>query len=172
MMLGEQHGKYGGEWREGAETLITLSELARLENLALAAIREEASAGSLVEVAADAGRTHLLGDLEPRRVPDMGQPRDHRRRRPAGVPRAVHERCRRSQRQRARARASSGASTTAPCGRSSSRAPSSTASRELAKRDSVSDQHKQLLDRYVLDYELLQQATSADSDGEPDAFAA
>ena len=83
MMLGEQHGKYGGEWREGAETLITLSELARLENLALAAIREEASAGSLVKSPRMPDVLHLLGDLEPRRVPHLGQPRDPGRRRPA-----------------------------------------------------------------------------------------
>ena len=173
MMLGEQHGKYGGEWREGAETLITLSELARLENLALAAIREVVLAGSLVKSP---------------RMPDVltcwatwnrGECRtwascgDHRRRRPAGLPRAVHERRRRSQRERAR-----------PAGGAPPRpphpAPVPGAQRDRRPRPRAGqarhrerELHRQLLDRYVLDYELLQQATSADSEGEPDnSFAA
>ena len=41
-MLGQQHGKYGGEWTEGAETLVTLSQLAQIENMALTAIRDVA----------------------------------------------------------------------------------------------------------------------------------
>ncbi len=172
MMLGEQHGKYGGEWREGAETLITLSELARLENLALAAIREEASAGSLVksprmpdvltcwatwnrgecrtwvsrEITDDDG---LLAFLEPF-MNDAGAPSASAR--GPRVERRLDHRTLRPFLE-----------------------PSAIVDRvrALAKRDTVSDQHRQLLDRYVLDYELLQQATSADSiDAEPDSFAA
>ena len=48
IMLGQQHGKYGGEWTEGAETLVTLSQLAQVENLALTAVRDEAEGGSLL----------------------------------------------------------------------------------------------------------------------------
>src|SRR5207248_5043688 len=48
VMLGQQHGKYGGEWTEGAETLVTLSQLAQVENMALTAVRDEAEGGGLL----------------------------------------------------------------------------------------------------------------------------
>ena len=43
----------------------------------------------------------------------------------------------------------------------------------LSERSDVDEQFRALMQRYVLDHELLQQATSADySEGEPDSFAA
>jgi len=48
IMLGQQHGKYGGEWTEGAETLVTLSQLAQIENMALTAVRDASEIGSLL----------------------------------------------------------------------------------------------------------------------------
>ena len=102
VMLGQEHGKYGGEWREGSPTVVTLSQLAQLENLGLAFVRDAAAEDRLLRVPRDARRAAVLVDLEPRRVPDMGRPDDRDRRRAARVPRAVHARGRVSQRQRAR----------------------------------------------------------------------
>src|SRR5436305_2247538 len=48
IMLGQQHGKYGGEWTEGAETVLTLSQLAQIENMALNAIRDAADLDALL----------------------------------------------------------------------------------------------------------------------------
>jgi predicted KAP-like P-loop ATPase len=48
IMLGQEHGKYGGEWREGAMTVVSLSQLAQLENLALTYVRDAAAGNSLL----------------------------------------------------------------------------------------------------------------------------
>ena len=165
IMLGQQHGKYGGEWTEGAETLVTLSQLAQVENMALTAFamrRDRHPAGG-AEVA---GGTDLLGDLEPGRVPSLGAAGD---RRPT---KAWSRSCSRSCARpalRAPAPAARGLKTgsiTAGCDRSSSRADRRSRS-QLAETPERSEQERQLMRRFVLDHELLQQATSADySEGE------
>jgi predicted KAP-like P-loop ATPase len=159
--LGQQHGKYGGEWTEGAETLVTLSQLAQVENMALTAIRDAAEAGSLLS----APRTvealtcwatwnrgecrswvarviedneGLLAFLQPfMRI--SGQPSASARG-PRVENRLDHRRLR------------------------PFLEPGSIVERvkELAERPERTEQERQLMRRFVLDHELLQQATSAD----------
>ena len=166
VMLGQQHGKYGGEWQEGAETLVTLSQLAQIENMALTAIRDVAEMGNLLSapmvleaigcwatwnrgecrswvarvIATDDG---LVSFLQPF-MRAAGAPSASARG-PRVENRLDHRRLR------------------------PFLEPGSIVDRvrELAEKPERSEQERQLMRRFVLDHELLQQATSADySEGE------
>jgi predicted KAP-like P-loop ATPase len=160
-MLGQQHGKYGGEWTEGAETLVTLSQLAQIENLALTMIRDEAESGKLLGapkmgdaltcwatwnraqcrswvagvVETDEG---LVAFLQPF-MRSAGQPSNSARG-PRVENRLDHRRLR------------------------PFLEPGAIVDRVkvLAASPDRSDHEKALMERFVLDHELLQQATSAD----------
>ncbi|HEY0389698.1 MAG TPA: P-loop NTPase fold protein [Gaiellales bacterium] len=176
IMLGQQHGKYGGEWKEGAETLVTLSQLAQIENMALTAVRDAAEDGSLLgapkmvdaigcwatwnrgECRAWVGR--VIGDdeglvafLQPF-MRSAGQPSASARG-PRVENRLDHRRLR------------------------PFLEPGGIVERvrDLAERPERSEQERQLMRRFVLDHELLQQATSAEyAEGEQstqsDSYAA
>ena len=161
VMLGQEHGKYGGEWREGSPTVVTLSQLAQLENLGLAFVRDAAAEDRLVRVPrmpdvlqcwstwnrgecrtwvartieSDDG---LLAFLEPF-MREAGSPSASAR-----GPRVAN----RLDQRRLRPFLE----------------PGSIVERVkvLSERSDVDDQFKALMQRYVLDHELLQQATSAD----------
>jgi predicted KAP-like P-loop ATPase len=175
IMLGQQHGKYGGEWTEGAETLVTLSQLAQVENLALTAVRDEAEGGSLLgapkmgdaltcwaswnrgecrawvsrSIETDEG---LVAFLQPF-MRSAGQPSASARG-PRVENRLDHRRLR------------------------PFLEPGAIVERvkKLAEQPDRTEQERQLMRRFVLDHELLQQATSADyTEGEnqqSDSFAA
>jgi predicted KAP-like P-loop ATPase len=166
VMLGQQHGKYGGEWTEGSETLVTLSQLAQVENLALTAVRDAAELGTLLsapapvealtcwstwnrgECRAWVTRTietddGLLAFLQPF-MRASGQPSASARG-PRVENRLDHRRLR----------------PFIEPGNIVDRV------RDLAERPERNEQERQLMRRFVLDHELLQQATSADySEGE------
>ena len=129
IMLGQQHGKYGGEWTEGAETLVTLSQLAQVENLALTAVRDEAEGGSLLGAPkmGDALTCWASWNRGECRAWVVAVDRDATR----GWSRSCSRSCA-APGSRARAHAGRGSRTgsiTGGCGRSWSRARSSTASR-------------------------------------------
>ena len=109
-------------------------QLAQLENLGLAFVRDAAADGTAAARAPHARRAAVLGDLEPRRVPRLGRPDDRDRRRADRVPRAVHARGRARPAPARAARASPTGSTTAGCARSWSRARSSSGCSALAER--------------------------------------
>jgi len=161
VMLGQQHGKYGGEWQEGAETLVTLSQLAQVENMALTAVRDVAEVGNLLSspmvlealtcwatwnrgecrawvartIASDEGLVEFL-------QPFM---------RAAGAPSASARGPRvenRLDHRRLRPFLEPGSIVNRV--------------RDLAEKPERSEQERQLMRRFVLDHELLQQATSAD----------
>jgi predicted KAP-like P-loop ATPase len=166
VMLGQQHGKYGGEWTEGAETLVTLSQLAQIENLALTAVRDAAELGTLLAAPAPVeamtcwstwnrgecrswvARTietddGLLAFLQPF-MRASGQPSASARG-PRVENRLDHRRLR----------------PFIEPGNIVDRV------RDLAEQPERNEQERQLMRRFVLDHELLQQATSADySEGE------
>jgi predicted KAP-like P-loop ATPase len=161
VMLGQEHGKYGGEWREGAATVVSLSQLAQLENIALTFVRDAAAEEKLLRtprmpevlqcwatwnrgecrtwvartIESDNG---LLAFLDPF-MREVGSP--------SASARGMRVSNRLDQR-RLRPFLE----------------PGSIVNRvkELAKRDGVDEQQRALMERYVLDHELLQQATSAD----------
>ena len=161
VMLGQEHGKYGGEWREGSTTIVSLSQLAQLENLGLAFVRDAAAEDRLLRVPrmpdvlqcwstwnrgecrtwvartieTDDG---LLAFLEPF-MREAGSPSASAR-----GPRVAN----RLDQRRLRPFLE----------------PGSIVERVkvLSERSDVDDQFKALMQRYVLDHELLQQATSAD----------
>jgi predicted KAP-like P-loop ATPase len=176
IMLGQQHGKYGGEWTEGAETLVALSQLAQIENMALAAIRDASELGTLLGapkmvealtcwatwnrgecrawvqrvIADDEG---LLAFLQPF-MREAGMPSASARG-PRVENRLDHRRLR------------------------PFLEPGSIVDRvrKLAELPERSEQERQLMRRFVLDHELLQQATSAeytegDETRDPDRYAA
>ena len=176
IMLGQQHGKYGGEWQEGAETLVSLSQLAQVENIALTAVRDAAEDGRLLGapkmvdalgcwatwnrgecrawvsrvIADDEG---LVAFLQPF-MRSAGQPSASARG-PRVENRLDHRRLR------------------------PFLEPGGIVDRvrELAERPERTEQERQLMRRFVLDHELLQQATSADyAEGEQstqtDSYAA
>ncbi len=102
VMLGQEHGKYGGEWREGAATVVSLSQLAQLENLALTFVRDAAAEERML-------RTPRMPEvLQCWATWNRGECRswvvahDRERQRPARLPRPVHARGRLAQRERPR----------------------------------------------------------------------
>jgi predicted KAP-like P-loop ATPase len=159
--LGQEHGKYGGEWREGSTTVVSLSQLAQLENLGLAFVRDAAAEDRLLRVPrmpdvlqcwstwnrgecrtwvartieTDDG---LLAFLEPF-MREVGSPSASAR-----GPKVAN----RLDQRRLRPFLE----------------PGSIVDRvkALSERDDVDEQFRALMQRYVLDHELLQQATSAD----------
>ena len=176
IMLGQQHGKYGGEWQEGAETLVSLSQLAQVENIALTVVRDAAADGRLLGapmmvdalgcwatwnrgecrawvsrvIADDEG---LVAFLQPF-MRSAGQPSASAR-----GPRVEN----RLDHRRLRPFLEPGAIVDRV--------------RDLAERPERSEHERQLMRRFVLDHELLQQATSADyAEGEQstqsDSYAA
>ncbi len=176
IMLGQQHGKYGGEWTEGAETLVTLSQLAQIENMALAAIRDASELDTLLGApkmaeALTCWATWNRGECRAwvQRVisddqgliaflqPFMGE---------AGLPSASARGPRvenRLDHRRLRPFLEPGSIVDRV--------------RKLAELPERSEQERQLMRRFVLDHELLQQATSAeytegDETRDPDRYAA
>ena len=161
VMLGQEHGKYGGEWREGTATVVTLSQLAQLENLGLAFVRDAAAEDRLLRVPrmpdvlqcwstwnrgecrtwvartieTDDG---LLAFLEPF-MREAGSPSASAR-----GPRVAN----RLDQRRLRPFLEPGSIVDRV--------------RTLSERTDVDEQSRALMERYVLDHELLQQATSAD----------
>jgi predicted KAP-like P-loop ATPase len=176
IMLGQQHGKYGGEWTEGAETLVTLSQLAQVENMALTAVRDASEVGTLLGAPkmADAltcwatwNRGECRGWVQRVIADDDGlvsflQPFM----REAGAPSASARGPRvenRLDHRRLRPFLEPGTIVDRV--------------RTLAEAPERNEQERQLMRRFVLDHELLQQATSADyTEGDetrdPDRYAA
>jgi predicted KAP-like P-loop ATPase len=161
IMLGQQHGKYGGEWKEGAETLVTLSQLAQIENMALTAVRDASEIGTLLGAPkmADAltcwatwNRGECRGWVQRVISDDAGllaflQPFM----RVAGTPSASARGPRvenRLDHRRLRPFLEPGTIVDRV--------------RALAESPDRSEQERQLMRRFVLDHELLQQATSAE----------
>jgi predicted KAP-like P-loop ATPase len=161
VMLGQEHGKYGGEWQEGASTAVTLSQLAQLENLALAYVRDAAEDGSLLRAPrmpdimhcwATWNRSECRTWVSQVTATDDGlfaflEPFMREAGSPSASVRGMVVANRLDQR-RLRPFLE----------------PGSIAARvgELAERPEREEQHRQLMRRYVLDHELLQQATSAE----------
>jgi predicted KAP-like P-loop ATPase len=168
MMLGQQHGKYGGEWREGAETLVTLSQLARIENIALTAVRDAAEEGTLL------GAPKMLDALSCWVTWNRGQCR-------AWVARAIADDEGLVAFLRPFMAAAGTPSLSARGPRVENRLdhrrlrpylePGSIVERvrRLSESSAGTDQERQLMKRFVLDHELLQQATSAEYDVEASA---
>jgi predicted KAP-like P-loop ATPase len=161
LMLGQQHGKYGGEWTEGAETLVTLSQLAQVENMALTAVRDASEIGTLLGAPkmgdaltcwATWNRGECRGWVQRVITDDEGlvaflQPFMHE----AGMPSASARGPRvenRLDHRRLRPFLEPGSIVERV--------------RTLAEAPERTEQERQLMRRFVLDHELLQQATSAD----------
>jgi predicted KAP-like P-loop ATPase len=161
MMLGQQHGKYGGEWREGAETLVTLSQLAQIENIALTAVRDAAELGTLL------GSPRMIDALSCWVTWNRGQCR-------TWVARAIADDEGLIAFLRPFMAAAGTPSLSARGPRVENRLdhrrlrpflePGSIVERvrRLAETHGGTEQERQLMKRFVLDHELLQQATSAD----------
>jgi predicted KAP-like P-loop ATPase len=170
-MLGQQHGKYGGEWREGAETLVTLSQLAQIENMALTAVRDAAELGTLL------GAPKMIDALGCWVTWNRGQCR-------TWVARATAEDEGLIDFLRPFMAAAGKPSLSARGPRVENRLdhrrlrpfldPSSIVERvrRLSQGQAGTDQERQLMKRFVLDHELLQQATSADYATDGDATPA
>jgi predicted KAP-like P-loop ATPase len=176
IMLGQQHGKYGGEWKEGSETLLTLPQLAQVENMALTAIRDGADAGSLLSAPKMAEAlncwatwnrgecrawvTRVIGDEEG--LLSFLQPFMRAAGQPSASARGPRVENRLDHR-RLRPFLEPGAIVERV--------------KVLAEKPERGEQERQLMRRFVLDHELLQQATSADyTEGEQsqqsDSYAA
>jgi predicted KAP-like P-loop ATPase len=176
IMLGQQHGKYGGEWKEGSETLLTLPQLAQVENMALTAIRDGADAGSLLSAPKMAEAlncwatwnrgecrawvTRVIGDEEG--LLSFLQPFMRAAGQPSASARGPRVENRLDHR-RLRPFLEPGAIVERV--------------KALAEMPERGEQERQLMRRFVLDHELLQQATSADyTEGEQsrqsDSYAA
>jgi predicted KAP-like P-loop ATPase len=174
VMIGQEHGKYGGEWKEGQPTIVTLSQLAQVENLGLSFVRDAAADGKLLRVPrmpdvllcwatwnrgecrawvartidTDEGLLNFLGPF----IREAGMPSNSVRG-PKVANRLDHRRLR------------------------PFLEPSTIVERvrELAEADERTENERQVMRRYVLDHELLQQASSAEyAEGDPgeDRYAA